>query len=426
MVTVNWTAAAVVRFGVSEFVDSGRIAGVFWARTLVLAANLLLLVGTSPLWIRPLASALSVPRFLAPLLLLHLTTAALWYHMQQALMAAKLPKLNAALLTFERVTIVVSLSAIAALWASSLQAVVAAYIAAPLLCAAIAAVLLRRMIFPWTRIHQQRMRELLRFSVPLLPSALVSYFASSYLDSFFIARFMDAAAVGVYAVAYQFAGASMMLIVLAGSLLQPFFISIGPEMREQRIRLYTTRVLPVITLGWSLAAVIGAAIGGPLLLQVFGGRYAATGSVLWPLMASVAIGGPAVAGYFPIAYATNRTHILAINSIAGATLNVVLDLVLIPRYGLLGCAWATVAAYLAGISVTTYLTDRALNTRTWWNALSTLPAVIAAAFALQHYRSSIAAVAGVLAAALIATIRRAEVAEGSSILLRVLRWQRAS
>jgi len=140
-------------------------------------------------------------------------------------------------------------------------------------------------------------------------------------------------------------------------------------------------------------------------------------------MASVAIGGPAVAGYFPIAYATNRTHILAINSIVGATLNVVLDLVLIPRYGLVGCAWATVLAYFAGLSVTTYLSDRALNARTWWNALSTLPAVIAAAFTL-HYRSSVAAVAGVLVAALIATIRRAEVAEGASILLRVLRWER--
>jgi len=424
MVTTNWTATAVVRFGVREFVDTGRIAGVFWTRGLILFINLLVILATSPLWLRPLTSAMRVPSELAPLLLFHLTASVIWYHMQQSLMAVKLPKLGATLLTFERVVIVVSLLAMVTLGMTSLRAVVAAYIVAPFFCIAIAFVILRRMIFPWTRVAPERVRELLRFSVPLLPTAFVSYFSSSYLDSFLIARFMDVAAVGVYAVGYQFAGASMMLIVLAGSLLQPFFVSVAPEMQEQRIRLYATRVLPVITLVWSLATVTGAAIGGPLLLAVFGARYAAIVPVLWPMMASLAISGPAVAGYFQIAYATNRTHIVAINAMVGAPLNIVFDLLLIPRYGLVGCAWGTVLTYAVCVIVTTSLSDRAMNASTWWNAISTLPAIAAALVALL-YGPLFAICAALVVAAVIIAMRRAEVGEGTRILSRVLRWRRA-
>ena len=423
MVTMNWTATTVVRFGVKEFIDTGRIAGIFWTRLLLLAGNLLLVLATSPLWLRPLSEALRVPLFLAPLLLMHLTAAVFWYHMQQALMAAKLPKVNAVLLTSERVTIVVILIALVALHYTSLRTVVAVYIAGPLLAALISVIVLRHMIFPWEGIRSERVREMLRFSAPLLPSAFISYFASSYLDSFFIARFMDAAAVGVYAVGYQFAGASMMLITLAGSLLQPFFVSVAPEMQQQRMRLYATRVLPVVTLGWSLATVIGAAIGGPLLVRIFGPHYAAVQPVLWPLMACLAIGAPSVAGYFPIAYAMNRTSIIAINSLLAAAANVALDILLIPRYGLIGCAWATVIAYLVGMSVTTFLSDRAMNTRSWWNAVATLPAIVAAV--IVFYRGPWLAIGAAAIVALgIFMLRRKQLADGASILFRVIRWRK--
>ena len=425
MVTTNWTATSVVRFGVREFIDTGRIAGVFWTRALVLGVNLLLILGTSPLWLRPLTSAMRVPSELAPLLLLHLTASVIWYHMQQSLMAVKLPKLSATLLTFERVVIVIALLVMVAMRMASLRTVIAAYIAAPFVCIAIASVILRRMILPWARVQPERVREMLRFSAPLLPTAFVSYFSSSYLDSFLIARFMDAAAVGVYAVGYQFAGASMMLIVLAGSLLQPFFVSVAPEMQEQRIRLYATRVLPVISLGWSLACAIGAAIGGPLLVAVFGARYAAVEPVLWPMMAALGLSGPSVAGYFPIAYTMNRTHIVAINAMVGAPINVALDLVLIPRYGLTGCAWGTVLTYIVCMIVTTALSDRAMNAPTWWNAISTLPAPAAALVALR-YGSLLAIGAAIVIAAAIVAVRWAAVGEGAAILLRVVRWRRTS
>jgi len=75
--------------------------------------------------------------------------------------------------------------------------------------------------------------------------------------------------------------------------------------------------------------------------------------------------------------------------------------------------------------VTTTLSDRAMNARTWWNAISTLPA-IAAALVVLRYGPVLAIGAAVFVAAAIVVIRWRAVGEGAGILLRVLRWRRAS
>lgn len=423
MVPMNWTLSSLVRYGVQELVETGRIAGTFWTRAAVLGTNLTLVIATSPLWIEPLTGLLRVPPDLAPLLLAHVTAAVLWHHMQQSLLAAKLPKINAGLITFERVLIVLLLVSAWAAGLATLRMVVAIYIAAAATSTVIALIALRRMIFPVSPIRRERLVKILRFSAPLIASGLVSYFASSYLDSFFIARFLSAAALGVYAIAFQFSGAVMQVNFLAGTLLQPFFISVAPEMQDQRIRQFATRVLPVISLGWSILCVLAALAGGPLLRLMFGPQYALIESLVWPLMAAVALTGPVLAGYFPIAYARSRTRIIAINAIVSATLNVVLNVILIPRYGLLGCAWATVLAYIGAITTTMLLSDRAMGTRTLWVGAATLPA-LAAAIVVASQGPLIAVTAAFAVAAIIFVLQRQELREGAAMLTRAIRWRR--
>jgi len=419
-VTTNWTASAVVRYGVKEFVETGRISAIFWTRAATLGVNLLAVILTAPLWMNALTRAVRVPMFLAPLLLAHLLATVGWYHMQQGLTAVKLPKVVAALLTFERLVIVVLLFAQLRFGIVSLQLVVASYIAAAIICIVISAFVLRRMIFPMTAIHRALVREILSFSAPLLPSMLVAYFSSAYLDSFFIARYMTAAAVGIYAVAYQFAGAVMMLHARGGTLLQPFFMSVAEDVLEHKLRQFATRVLPVIAAGWSLACVAAAAIGGPLLLHIFGDHYAAVAVVLWPLMACVALVGPVLIGYFPMALAVGKTSIVAVNAIVAAGLNIALDVLLIPRYGLLGCAWGTVAAYTASLAITIALSDRVLKVRTAWSGIAALPAVAAAAAAFA-YGPLAGIAAGLITTAVIVLAHLREMQEGAAILYRAFR-----
>jgi O-antigen/teichoic acid export membrane protein len=195
-------------------------------------------------------------------------------------------------------------------------------------------------------------------------------------------------------------------------------------MQDQRIRQFATRVLPLISLGWSMLCVLAALVGGPLLRMMFGAQYALVESLVWPLMAAVALTGPILAGYFPIAFARSRTHIVAINAIVAATLNVILNLVLIPRFGLLGCAWATVLAYIGAITTTMFLSNRAMGTRTLWAGAATLPALAAAALTAAGRGPLLAVTAAFLVAATIFILQRHEMREGAAILTRVIRWRR--
>ena len=71
-------------------------------------------------------------------------------------------------------------------------------------------------------------------------------------------------------------------------------------------------------------------------------------------LAASAIAGPALMGYTPVTTSTSKTYIQMIAISLASAVNVILDVLLIPRYGLLGCAWATTATQNAlGIGVVT-------------------------------------------------------------------------
>jgi O-antigen/teichoic acid export membrane protein len=88
---------------------------------------------------------------------------------------------------------------------------------------------------------------------------------------------------------------------------------------------------------------------------VFGAQFAAAAHLMWPLMAACVIAGPMSMGYGPLLNAKLATSALALSATAGAATNVLLNILLIPRWGLLGCAWATVGSYLVGLSSAAYL-----------------------------------------------------------------------
>jgi O-antigen/teichoic acid export membrane protein len=64
-----------------------------------------------------------------------------------------------------------------------------------------------------------------------------------------------------------------------------------------------------------------------------------------------------------------------------AAVNIVLNVVLIPRFGLVGCAWATAGAFGANMIVFAYLVHRRLPSSGAWTITATLPTLAGAAYA---------------------------------------------
>jgi O-antigen/teichoic acid export membrane protein len=389
LVAVNWTSISVARFGCEEFVGTGHIAVTFWTRLIVLIPNLLLVLAAAPLWLPRLSRLLVLPPGSTWLVLGLLVVNAWWIHIQQALQGAKLLRLQGWLLAVERTLIFLALGGLAVSGTISISKVGWLYVLGPAGASLIGLAKLGKLIWP-VQVDFGLLKRLLRFSVPLIPTALVGYLQTNYLDALFITHFLSQAKLGIYSVAYQLAGLTQQLPLLAGTLLMPLFVTLKSGRQENSTERYMREVLPPVTLLWVITCALLAAAGAYLVPLIFGARFAETALLLWPLMAASAIAGPALMGYTPVTTSTAKTHLQMVAVTLASCANVILDLLLIPRYGLVGCAWATTAAYGTHLVVVFLLVHWRVMPKPTWVLEATFPIVLGALYASLFSRNAIA------------------------------------
>lgn len=407
--TVNWTSVSLSRYGVEEFVETGRVAKAFWTRFWIFLPNVLLVVGTSPLWLPPLSSLLKLPPQAYLFVLGHFLANALWVHIQQALQGAKLMRLQGMLLTIERVLVFVIILACVLSGKSSFLAVALAYIVGPSAAAMVGLWSLRKLIFPVSGFDRTLLRRMLTFSLPILPASLIGYMSTNYIDAFFIAHYLSGSDLGVYGVAYQLSGTALQFPLLAGVLLMPLFVTLGVSGRDQRITEFVSSSLPALTLFWAMMCAAMAFVGGYLLPVIFGAGFKGAADLLWPLMTAAAIAGPVQMAYNPIANARSATYITMVASIAAAVTNLIFNILLIPRFGLIGCAWATTLAYAVHVTIqVTWVHARLLSMHTW-TLQALLPIVLGAACASRYGSGLIAFLVTLLTAALLSIFHRTDI-----------------
>jgi O-antigen/teichoic acid export membrane protein len=93
---------------------------------------------------------------------------------------------------------------------------------------------------------------------------------------------------------------------------------------------------------------------------------------------------------------TKRTQFYPVSTIAGAACNVGLNFFLIPRFGILGAAWANAAAYGLQAGVAYRLSQRFYPIRYEWGRLARVAAAAAAAYWLAAVLPSMRPFAGFL------------------------------
>lgn len=405
---LHWTAPAVARFGCEEFVGTGSIARTFWTRIAVIAVSFSLVAAASPLWLPMVSSWLHLPDWAIPWMFAHLAVSALWLHVQQSLQAAKLPRVQGLLMTLERAQIVLLLLITAGQTGRiSLHVLIAAYVFSPLLTAIVGIWFLGDTLRTRPQIDAHLLQKILRYSLPLLSFSLLVYFNSQYLDAFFISHYLGPAALGIYFVAYQLAGAVLQLPTLAGTLVLPFMVTHRVDGRDAILERFFTDYLPVLSLLWGLGCSFVAAIGGPLLAYCFGDAFQRTSTLLWPMMATAAIAGPFLIAYGPASNAWSMTYMNTITAAAAGVVNVALNLVLIPAFGLIGCAWASVGSCAAGALAWSLLIHRIIPACPRARVLeAALPTIVGASLATSGVGNGGALLACVAVFALFILIRQ--------------------
>jgi O-antigen/teichoic acid export membrane protein len=196
-----------------------------------------------------------------------------------------------------------------------------------------------RLQFSW---NPRRVGPVLRRAWPLVAHGLLGLLIFNS-DLVFLRLFRDLASVGHYAAGYTLISFLLNLGVAYGMALLPTMTRLGARTDDER-ELYHTAQAQVFAAGFPIA-LGGALLAVELIRQVFGLSYLPAGAALEVLIWSIPIAlsrNVAVAALV----ARNRQDLVLRTTTGSTVLNLILNILLIPRFGILGAAWATVATEL--------------------------------------------------------------------------------
>ncbi len=189
-------------------------------------------------------------------------------------------------------------------------------------------------------------RRMLAFALPLVPAGLGSM-AVQVIDRPILLHLTDEATVGVYQANYRLGIFMMLIVSMFDQAWRPFFIE--RSSREDAPGLFA-RVMTFFAIGASwltlgLSFFIADAVkfpvfGRTLIFHAYWGGLGLVPVVLWAYV----FNGLYINFLAPVIIA-KRTGYMMAATLLGAVVNVGANFLLIPRYGMLGAAWATFAAY---------------------------------------------------------------------------------
>lgn len=192
------------------------------------------------------------------------------------------------------------------------------------------------------RIELSVARKLVPIGLPLLfTSAMVAIYMR--IDQVMLAELQGPENAGIYAVAVRLVQIWTFIPTILSTTVLPFVIQASLQDRkafDAVLKIYFSAMVFA-----SYAVAVPLAIGSRVIVDgLFGEVYA---DATWPLVI-LAAGLPLVAlGVARTSYLLARAHyrLYALSVFAGCAINVALNIALIPKYGEIGAAVATVASY---------------------------------------------------------------------------------
>ena len=185
------------------------------------------------------------------------------------------------------------------------------------------------------------LRAMNRFGLPLVPAALALW-AINFIDRLFINQFKGQAEVGIYSLAVRISLVIIFLMTAFQLAWPAFAYSIADDGAAKRTYSYVLTYLLFITCWMSLSSACSRRGSSPPST-----RTTSSGARRRPCRCCAS---PRRFGYTVLAIGIGRARQTQFNWIvtgAAAVVNIVLNVVLIPPYGMMGAAVATIVAYVA-------------------------------------------------------------------------------
>ncbi|HJU35902.1 MAG TPA: oligosaccharide flippase family protein [Gaiellaceae bacterium] len=214
------------------------------------------------------------------------------------------------------------------------------------------------------------LRTMNRFGIPLMAAALAIW-VTNFGDRLMLSKLLHGGyrltQLGQYSLAYKI-GSAMVLLFTAFQIAWPAFAySIEDENEAKRAYSYVLTYLMYLA-AWTA---VGLSLFAPWLAHYLGRNPS-----YWPAAKAIpalAFSNVFFAGFVVVTIATGRIRQTKFNWVAAtaaAILNFGLNLWLIPAYGMLGAAYATLAAYALLMAVRTWNAQRLYPVQYQWRRVA--------------------------------------------------------
>ena len=182
---------------------------------------------------------------------------------------------------------------------------------------------------------------ILCFSYPLLFVSIIGTFMH-WMDVMMLGYFTDTSTVGLYYPAARTAGLLRTIFLAFISIFAPMISELFAQEKQNEMNsLYQLVVRWIMTLAVPIMIIL--ILFSKKVMMLFGGEYIQASNVLIVLtfatliQAFIGAGGPALT-------MSGRPKVNLVNSVIVVVINVILNMLWIPKYEIMGAAWATFAS----------------------------------------------------------------------------------
>lgn len=188
------------------------------------------------------------------------------------------------------------------------------------------------------------LRPYLLFGMPLIPSVVFEIIVASS-DRYAIGFFMGASPVGIYSAAYGIGSIILVFLGPISYILSPTVFKSYDEGKIDEVKSYLSYSLKYFLM-FSIPSVIGLAIlAKPLLVALTTSEFVLSGMFIIPLVALSMVFEGVRAIFGEVLMLFKRTKIFGIASIVAGLINLILNIALIPYFGIIAAAVTTLLSY---------------------------------------------------------------------------------
>lgn len=232
-------------------------------------------------------------------------------------------------------------------------------------------------------IDRSYLKKGLAYSLPLFPHMLSGWLYTA-VDRILLNSYRSTSDVGIYTVGMQFGLIISLIAVAVNQAYAPWFIQKIEQDNTPESKHEITELSRFLVMVYAVCA-ITVSLFAPEVMHIMARKnyYDA-----WKVVPYLAFGFVFSGVYYVVCNSLfiKKTHILAVISMTGAALSLGINFVFIPKFGMMGAAWASVSAQLVVSVITMIASMKAEPIRYHWGAMyGFVGTAFLTAVAVLHY-----------------------------------------